>query len=104
MNQMTLHYRHRVWNLSFGDLRQTRLVSVTEPPPPSKPLPPPPIHTHTQHCISLQGKQILKLEQQSVSCYLLHHTNQIFVCFFHGYTDQFVIDGSNLYFAKLFRP
>ena len=75
MNQMTLHYRHRVWNLSFGDLRQTRLVSVTEPPapPPQTPLPPP---THTAlHIYELQGKHILKLEQQSVSCHLLHHNN-----------------------------
>ena len=60
MNQMTLPYRHRVRNLSPGDLRKIRLVSVTE--------------------------HILKLEHQSVSCHLLHHNNQtcISVYFFHG--------------------
>ena len=84
--QMTLHYRHRVWNLSFGDLRQTRLVSVTEPPPPPKTPSPP--HTHTTlHLYELQGKYILKLEQQSLSCHLLHHNTQKRFFFFHGYTD-----------------
>ena len=48
MNQMTLPYRHRVRNLSPGDLKRIIYVSVTEPE-----LPPPP----TLHRFVPQGME-----------------------------------------------
>ena len=65
--------------ITFWSESNTPGLGQGNPPP----LPPPP-HTHTTlHLYELQGKHILKLEQQSVSCHLLHHNNQnkFSVCF-----------------------
>ena len=88
MNQMTLPYRHRVRNLSPGDLKRIIYVSVTEPE-----LPPPNTASfraagNGKHIILYYILFSLKLEYQSVSRYLLHQSNGACI-----YADHFVIDG-----------